>query len=158
MKNPKKLHTSAEDNNLKSGFHIFKKIFKFFWKILDKSLSSPSGKTGKNQSNENPNNLNINYDSENKNSEIQDSDKKNARKNPDSTSQRDRKYSNPNAINSRIFPGEIQLEDLQDDMKKADINQQEWENYQNNMEKKNRNLEDKIPNSHRIRDPESKNY
>ena len=96
-------------------------------------------------------------DSEIKNSELPDSEQKHAQKHQEIHSQRDRKYSNPNAINSRIFPGEIQLED-QDDVNKEEINKQEWD--RKNVDEKNKNshryLEDKIQNSHRRRDPDQK--
>jgi len=105
--------------------------------LLDKSLSSPSGKTnGKNQSNENPNNINIILDSEIKNSDVPDSEIKNHQKMPELSSRREQNYTNPN---SRIFPGEIQLDEVQEIGKNNDINKLEWDNYLKNFEEKNKN-------------------
>lgn len=76
--------------------------------------------------------MNINLDSDNnKNSNFQDSS--DPKMPPKLSSRRTPAYANPEALDSRIFPGEIHLEELSEN---NEVNKVEWEKNRRNFEGK----------------------
>jgi len=76
----------------------------------------------------------------------------------DLTSLKDYAFSNTNEINSRIFPGEIQVEEVQDYEKNHEINGIEWETYKNKFEKNTQiQMNQKENFSNRIKENNVKN-
>lgn len=82
----------------------------------------------------------------NKNSGAIDSESRNNEKNHDLISRRDplSANNNANAINSRIFPGEIQLEEIQESEKCNKINKIEWDKYKKKYEQTTKKSEKTI--------------